>query len=92
MGRIEAPTEQIAAAAERQRQLASSIGELRGRLSSASSAACAAGDPEVSEALSGYLASWGDSFALLAESVGDLGANLGAGAGAYEQTDRSAMR
>lgn len=36
MGRIEAPTEAIAAAAERQRQLAGTIGELRGRLSSAS--------------------------------------------------------
>lgn len=92
MERIEAPTEQIASAGRRQAELAGSIGELRGTLASASSAACSAGDPEVSAALSGYLGSWGDSFAMLAESVGNLAGNLSAGAGAYTEADESGMR
>ena len=59
--------------------------------SAAVAAAGSAGEPAAIAALSDFGHSWASSLELLAASVGDLGANLGSGAGAYEGTDASAM-
>lgn len=91
MARIEAQPDTLAGAGATQRQLAGRITELAGRIERAGSASGAAGDPALSGAISDCLAGWSASLGMLAESVGGLGANLGAAGAAYSETDTSAI-
>jgi hypothetical protein len=89
--RIEVETGALSAEGAGQAQLAGQIVELGGELARASSAACAAGDPRLSGAITDCLASWSRSLSMLAGSVEGVGTNLDAAAGAYTGTDQGAM-
>jgi Excreted virulence factor EspC, type VII ESX diderm len=89
--RIEVETGTLSAEGAGHSQLAGQIAELAGELARASSAACAAGDPHLSAAIDGCLATWSQALGMLAGSVEGLGTNLGGAANAYTVTDRGAM-
>jgi len=91
VARIEAQPEVLGGAGARQAELAGRLSELSEGLTGASAAACAAGDPALSGAISDSIGSWQASLALLADSVGGLATNLTAASGAYEQTDAAAI-
>jgi len=91
MARIEAQPDALSGAGARQSELAGRLSELAERLTGASSAACAAGDPDLSGAISDSVLSWQASLALLSQSVGGLATNLTAASGAYTETDAGAI-
>ena len=89
--RIEVEPGGLGAEGASQAQLAGHIRELAGKLASASSAACATGDPELSGAIESYLAGCSESLTVLANSVAGIGANLGSASSAYAGTDQAAI-
>ena len=91
MPHFEVEPGQLAAASGSQSHLAGRITELRGELARASTAACAAGDPALSAAITDCLASWSDSLTMLADSVEGGAGNLSAAATAYTGTDQGAV-
>jgi len=89
--RLEVDAGALSAEGGGQTQLASEITELAAALQGATSAACAAGDPQLTGAINDCLAAWSDSLAMLAGSVEGTGANLTGAANAYTGTDEGAM-
>lgn len=89
--RIEVDAGALTAEGAGQTQLAGQIMELQGVLRGATSAACAAGDPQLTGAINDCLAAWSDSLAMLAGSVEGMAGNLTGGASAYVGTDQGAM-
>jgi len=89
--RIEVDPGALSAEGTGQTQLAGQILELGSSLEAATSAACAAGDPQLSGAINDCLLAWSDSLAMLADSVEGTGANLSGAANAYSGTDQGAM-
>jgi hypothetical protein len=92
MPRIEVDTGQLHAAGGRQASLAEQLVSMSGSLgATGNSAAAAAGEPGTAGAIGDCCAAWAMSLAMLADSVGGLGSNLGAAASAYATTDANAV-
>ena len=89
--RIEVEPGSLSAEGAGQTQLAGQILELGSTLQVASSAASAAGDPQLTGAINDCLLAWSDSLAMLAGSVEGTGGNLTGAANAYSGTDQGAM-
>jgi hypothetical protein len=89
--RLEAQPEALASAGSTQSGIAAQLQELSGRLTTAADGASAAGTPALVEAMTGAIQSWQASLAMVAESVGGVGANLGGAAEAYTIVDESAI-
>jgi hypothetical protein len=86
--RIEVDPGQLQTAGSRQGALGEHIASLCGPLIAAADAAAgAAGDPRAAGAITDCAGAWSASLGMLAESVGGLGANLGAAGDAYLGTD-----
>ena len=92
MPRFEVETESLSTASSEQLAIADRLRSIASGVDSAAmTAAGAAGEPAAMAAMSDFGTSWSQSLQLLAASVGDLGGNLGAAAGAYAGTDATAM-
>ena len=89
--RMEAQPEALSGAGSRQSGIADTILELSGRMTAAAEGASGAGDPALSEAMTGAVQSWQASLAMAAESVSGIGANLTAAAGVYTYVDETAI-
>lgn len=89
--RIEVDPGALSAEGGGQTQLAGQILELGNALQTASSAASAAGDAQLTGAINDCLLAWSDSLAMLAGSVEGTGGNLTGAANAYSGTDQGAM-
>lgn len=89
--RMEVQPGTLTAAGTRQSDIAATLTELSGRLTTAADAASAAGDPALEEAMSGAVQSWQASLALTARSVAGTGSNLESAAVAYLNVDESAI-
>ena len=81
----------LTAAGTRQSEIAATLTELSGRLTTAADASSAAGDPALEEAMCGAVQSWQASLALTARSVAGTGSNLESAAVAYLNVDESAI-
>lgn len=91
MARIEVEPGAVAAAGTRQSDIATQLLELSGRLTTAAEGASAAGEPALTEAMTGAIQSWQASLAIVAESVGGIATNLGGAANAYTVVDESSI-
>jgi hypothetical protein len=89
--RTEAQPEALSGAGSTQSGIAADIVELSGRMTTAAEGASAAGDPALAEAITGAVQSWQASLAMVADSVGATGRNLGAAAGIYTYVDETAI-
>jgi len=89
--RLEVDAGALSAEGGGQTQLASQIRELAGAIQGATSAGCAAGDPQLTGVINDCLAAWSDSLAMLAGSVEGTGANLIGASSAYTGTDEGAV-
>jgi hypothetical protein len=89
--RMEAQPGALSSAGARQSDIAATLLELSGRLTSAAEGAAGAGDPALAEAMTGAVQSWQASLAMVADSVGGTAASLGGAATAYTVVDESAI-
>ena len=89
--RMEVQPGALTDAGNRQSEIAATLTELSGRLTTAADAASAAGDPALEEAMATAVQSWQASLAMTAQSVGGLGSNLTSSAVAYLNVDESAI-
>jgi hypothetical protein len=89
--RMEVQPGALTDAGSRQSEIAATLTELSGRLTTAAGASSAAGDPALEEAMSGAVQSWQASLVVTAQSVSGLGSNLASAAVAYMNTDESAI-
>jgi len=80
--RIEVDTGALSSEGGEQTQLSGQIMGLASALQGATSAACAAGDGQLTGAINDCLTAWSDSLAMLAGSVEGTGANLSGAASA----------
>jgi hypothetical protein len=89
--RMEVQPGALTDAGSRQSDIAATLTELSGRLTTAADAASAAGDPALEEAMSGAVQSWQASLAMAAHSVGAIGSNLNSASIAYLTVDEHAI-
>ena len=89
--RMEVQTTGLTDAGVRQSDIATTLSELSGRLTTAADASSAAGDPALEEAISGAVQSWQASLALAARSVAGTGSNLTSASIAYLTVDEDAI-
>jgi hypothetical protein len=89
--RMEVQTTGLTDAGVRQSDIATTLHELSGRLTTAADASSAAGDPALEEAISGAVQSWQASLALAARSVAGTGSNLTSASIAYLTVDQDAI-
>jgi hypothetical protein len=89
--RMEVQTTGLADAGVRQSDIATTLHELSGRLTTAADASSAAGDPALEEAMHGAVQSWQASLAMVAHSVGAIGSNLNSASIAYLTVDQDAI-
>jgi hypothetical protein len=89
--RMEVQTGSLTDAGTRQSEIAATLSELSGRLTTAADASSAAGDPALEEAISGAVQSWQASLALAARSVAGTGSNLTSASIAYLTVDEDAI-
>jgi hypothetical protein len=89
--RMEVQPGALTDAGTRQADIAATLTELSGCLTTAADAASAAGDPALEEAMSGAVQSWQASLAMAAHSVGAIGSNLNSASIAYLTVDESAI-
>jgi hypothetical protein len=93
MPRFQVDTGQLRYASGRRSSLGEGLLDACGRLESAGgTAAGAAGDGRVAGAAEAFASGWAGSLAQLGGAVAALATNVDAAAGAYEGTDRGAMR
>jgi hypothetical protein len=89
--RMEVQPGALSDAGTRQSDIAATLTELSGRLTTAADASSAAGDPALEEAMSGAVQSWQASLAMAAHSVGGVASNLNGASIAYLTVDESAI-
>jgi hypothetical protein len=89
--RMEVQPGSLTAAGSRQSDIATTLTELSGRLTTAAGAASAAGEPALEEAITGAVQSWQASLAMAAHSVGGLASNLNSASIAYLTVDEDAI-
>jgi len=89
--RMEVQPGALTDAGNRQSDIAATLNELSGRLTTAADASSAAGDPALEEAMATAVQSWQASLSLTALSVSGIGSNLSSSAVAYLNVDESAI-
>jgi hypothetical protein len=89
--RMEVQTTGLTDAGVRQSDIATTLHELSGRLTTAADASSAAGDPALEEAMHGAVQSWQASLAMAAHSVSGIASNLNSASIAYLTVDQDAI-